>query len=102
MPHHIDTKNLKRVSVLTDADCDTFRAAFNKCSDIVNAHDPSSGRKADAPLPDEIMRDIKVKTLDDECADIYRRHPFYKPPDLGQMLRRLVESPAFRRATGPS
>jgi RNA polymerase sigma factor (sigma-70 family) len=43
-----------------------------------------------------------IKTLDDECADIYRRHPFYKPPDLGQMLRRLVESPAFRRATGPS
>jgi RNA polymerase sigma factor (sigma-70 family) len=43
-----------------------------------------------------------IKTLDDECADIYRRHPFYKPPDLGQMLRRLVESPALRRATGPS
>jgi RNA polymerase sigma factor (sigma-70 family) len=43
-----------------------------------------------------------IKTLDDECADIYRRHPFYKPPDLGQMLRRLVESPALRRAIGPS
>ncbi len=40
-----------------------------------------------------------IKTLDDKCADIYRRHPFYKPPDLGQMLRRLVESPALRRAT---
>jgi hypothetical protein len=25
-----------------------------------------------------------IKTLDDQCADIYRRHPFYKPPDLGQ------------------
>jgi RNA polymerase sigma factor (sigma-70 family) len=34
-----------------------------------------------------------IKSLDDQCADIYRRHPFYKPPDLGQMLRRLVESP---------
>jgi RNA polymerase sigma factor (sigma-70 family) len=40
-----------------------------------------------------------IKTLDDKCANIYRRHPFYKPPDLGQMLRRLVESPALRRAT---
>jgi RNA polymerase sigma factor (sigma-70 family) len=25
-----------------------------------------------------------IKTLDDQCADVYRRHPFYKPPDLGQ------------------
>ncbi|HEV3110232.1 MAG TPA: RNA polymerase sigma factor [Candidatus Binataceae bacterium] len=34
-----------------------------------------------------------IKTLDDKCADIYRGHPFYKPPDLRQILRRLVESP---------
>jgi hypothetical protein len=57
---YIDTKNLKRVSALTDADCDAFRAAFNKCSDIVNAHDPSSGRNADAPPPDEILQDIQA------------------------------------------
>ena len=44
----------------------------------------------------------EIKALDDKCADIYRRHPFYKPPDLGQKLRRLVESPARRRATGLS
>src|SRR6266851_5765353 len=40
-----------------------------------------------------------IKNLDDQCADIYRRHPFYKPPDLAERLRRLVESPALRRAT---
>jgi RNA polymerase sigma factor (sigma-70 family) len=34
-----------------------------------------------------------IKTLDGKCADIYRRHPFFKPPDLAQMVRRLVESP---------
>jgi hypothetical protein len=33
-----------------------------------------------------------IKTLDDKCADIYRRHPFYKPPDLERMLRQLLES----------
>jgi RNA polymerase sigma factor (sigma-70 family) len=33
-----------------------------------------------------------IKTLDDKCADIYRRHPFYKSPDLAQMVRRLVET----------
>ncbi len=32
-----------------------------------------------------------IKTLDGQCADIYRRHPFYKPPDLAQMVRRLIE-----------
>src|SRR5579872_58393 len=37
-----------------------------------------------------------IKTLDDKCADIYRRHPFYKPPELGQMLRRLVASPDLK------
>ena len=40
-----------------------------------------------------------VKTLDAKCADIYRRHPFYNAPDLAQMVRRLVESPALKRAT---
>ncbi len=43
-----------------------------------------------------------IKTLDDQCADVYRRHPFYKPPDLGQMLRQLVESPELKRATNLS
>jgi RNA polymerase sigma factor (sigma-70 family) len=40
-----------------------------------------------------------IKTLDDKCADIYRRHPFYKPPDHGQMLRRLVENLDLTLAT---
>ena len=40
-----------------------------------------------------------IKTLDDKCADIYRRHPFYKPPDVGQMLRQLLESAGLRLAT---
>jgi len=40
-----------------------------------------------------------LRTLDDQYAAIYRQHPFYESPDLGPMLRRLVESPDFRRAT---
>jgi RNA polymerase sigma factor (sigma-70 family) len=32
-----------------------------------------------------------IKNLDSKCADIYRSHPFYKPPDLGQALRRMIE-----------
>jgi RNA polymerase sigma factor (sigma-70 family) len=40
-----------------------------------------------------------IKTLDDKCADIYRRHPFYKAPDLAQMVRQLVKSPDLKRST---
>jgi RNA polymerase sigma factor (sigma-70 family) len=34
-----------------------------------------------------------IKTLDDKCAEIYRRHPFYNPSDLRQVLRQLIQSP---------
>ena len=40
-----------------------------------------------------------IRTLDDQCADLYRQHPFYEPPDLTPMLRRLIESAELRRAT---
>ena len=40
-----------------------------------------------------------IRTLDDQYANLYRQHPFYEPPDFAPMLRRLVESPDFRRAT---
>jgi RNA polymerase sigma factor (sigma-70 family) len=43
-----------------------------------------------------------IKTLDNECANIYRDHPFYKPPDLAQIVRRLIESPDLKRATNLS
>ena len=43
-----------------------------------------------------------IRTLDDQCADIYRGHPFYKSPELGQRLRQLVESPDLKRATNLS
>jgi RNA polymerase sigma factor (sigma-70 family) len=39
-----------------------------------------------------------ITTLDEQCAAIYRDHPFYEPPDLVGALRRLVESPEFRSA----
>src|SRR5216683_708147 len=38
-----------------------------------------------------------IKTLDDKCADIYRRHPFYNPPDLQRMLQQMLKSPGLLR-----
>lgn len=57
---YIDTKHLKKVTVLTKADCDIFHAGWKKCCDIVDAHDPSSGRNAAAPPPSDIAKDIKA------------------------------------------
>lgn len=38
-------------------------------------------------------------TLDAQCADIFRQHPFAEPQDLVPALRALIESAEFRRAT---
>ena len=43
-----------------------------------------------------------IATLDERCADIYRRHPFYESPDLVPALRRLLESHDFRRVMDAS
>jgi hypothetical protein len=57
---YINTKDLKKASILSESDCDSFHAGFKKCCDIVDAHDPSSARNADVPTPDDILRDIQV------------------------------------------
>jgi len=40
-----------------------------------------------------------LATLDDRCADIFRRHPIHESPDLVPALRQLLASPEFTRAT---
>ena len=37
---YIDTKNLKKATVLSEADCDAFHAGFKKCCDVVDAVSP--------------------------------------------------------------
>jgi hypothetical protein len=63
---YIDTKHLRKVTVLEEADCATFEAGFKKCCDLIEVHDPSRGRDADVPPPDEMLRD--VQTLKDWAA----------------------------------
>jgi energy-coupling factor transporter ATP-binding protein EcfA2 len=57
---YIDTKHLRKVTVLAEADCATFKGGFKKCCDLIEAHDPSRGRDADVPPPDEILQDIQM------------------------------------------
>jgi hypothetical protein len=58
--NYLDTKHLKRVTAVGAADVEVYRKNFNRCSDLVEAHDPSRGRDGAVPPPDEIMADIKI------------------------------------------
>lgn len=68
---YIDTKNLKKVTVIDDADVETFRKNFKKCCDLVEAHDPSRVRDGTVPPPNDILADIKV--LSDWAESIRKR-----------------------------
>lgn len=56
---YIETTNLKKVTVLSEIDCESFQDGFKKCCDIIDAHDPSSARNGAVPTPDEIIKDIQ-------------------------------------------
>jgi len=57
---YMDTKNLKKVTALTESACDAFQVGYKKCCDTIDAHDPSSGRNAAAPPPNELLQDIQA------------------------------------------
>jgi energy-coupling factor transporter ATP-binding protein EcfA2 len=67
---YIDTKHLRKATVLTEADCDSFYEGFKKCCDVTDAHDPSIGRNAEPPPATELLDDVQalkdwVKSLRD-------------------------------------
>lgn len=68
---YINAKDLKKVSALTEADCDAFAAGFKKCCEIVDAHDPSIGRNAAPPPPTDLLKDIQA--LKDWAASLRDR-----------------------------
>ncbi|MEM9668899.1 MAG: AAA family ATPase [Pseudomonadota bacterium] len=57
---YIDPKRLHQLSVLDESDISAFAAGYKKCCDYVESHDPSRGRDAEPPDPDEIMNDISA------------------------------------------
>lgn len=56
---YINAKELKKVSVLNETDCDQYAKGFKKCCGIVDAHDLSRGRNDPPPAPAEIKDDIE-------------------------------------------
>lgn len=68
---YINTKNLKRVTVVDETDVETFRKNFKKCSDLVDAHDPSRARDGAVPPPDDVLANIR--TLADWAEEIRKK-----------------------------
>jgi hypothetical protein len=68
---YIKSKDLIRVSALTEQDCRLWRNNFIKCSDYVAAHDESRGRNRAMPEPEEMLRD--VETLSTWVSDLKDR-----------------------------
>jgi len=60
---YVSTKYLRKATALTPEDCDLFDKGFQKCCDQTDAHDPSRGRNAAPPSPDELLKDVQAVRL---------------------------------------
>lgn len=57
---YINAKDLKKVTALTEGDCDVFQAGYKRCCDVTDAHDKSTGRNAPAPAYRDLIADIEA------------------------------------------
>lgn len=73
---YINSKHLGKVVALTEPDVEMFTAGYETCCDYIEAHDPSRGRDANPPAPDEILRDIE--TLKTWYADLKGRQNLHE------------------------
>ena len=56
---YVNTKHLRKTTVLTGQDCDAFDVGFKKCCDQTDAHDPSRARSDEPLSPDDILKDVR-------------------------------------------
>ena len=64
----VNHQHFKKVLALDETDCNVLIQLYEKCSNIIDSHDPSRGRNAIVPNPDEVAADIKI--LDDWVENI--------------------------------
>ena len=55
---YIEVKNLKRVVGLKAIEVDEIDRLYQRCHDLIEAHDPSSAKDEPPPTPDELKQDI--------------------------------------------
>ena len=66
----INIGSLKGVVGFDDAECDEINRLYQRCNDLVDAHDPSSAKNAPVPNVTELGKDIDdlkavIKTIQD-------------------------------------
>jgi len=60
----ISIGSLKDVVGFEDGECDEINRLYQRCNDLVEAHDPSSAKNAPVPTPTELDKDIQdLKTV---------------------------------------
>jgi len=79
--------------------CARKTAGFIRCGhvdpgNLLFAHDRVRQVREFAPSTADALA-----TLDARYADVFRQHPFYEPRDVVSMLRQLLATPEWRRAT---
>lgn len=66
----VNTKHLRKATVLSSADVDAFDNGFQKCCDLTDAHDGSRGRNDALPPPQEMLKDVQaVRTWADDIRE---------------------------------
>jgi len=56
---YINVKHVERVVGFSQAEFDELKRLFDKCSDVIEAHDPSMGQNKTVPDADELRLDIE-------------------------------------------
>ena len=67
--HKVNTKGFAKLSVITDADADSMRAAYGRCSELL--HHAGDAMNPSIPTPDQIEKELKA--LSAWLEDISRR-----------------------------
>jgi hypothetical protein len=67
---YIEVKNLGMVVGLEKSEVDEISRLYQRCHDLVEAHDPSSAKDEPPPTPDELNQDIEdLKNLIQKVKD---------------------------------
>ncbi len=56
---YVEIKRLEKVVGLQQSEVDEVFRLYQRCNDVVDAHDPSSAKDEPPPTPDELKQDIK-------------------------------------------
>lgn len=67
------TPNLSKVVGFTKGECDEIERLYQKCCDVVDAHDPASGKNAAVPTADQLGADITALQVLTSTIEVRRK-----------------------------